>query len=93
MKATEDRNSKCKLMFGFNHRYHPGILKAKSIINCDPSKKSIKNAIEALYSKNFRKKLPTIINPYGEGDAVGRIITILKNEPIPKELKKEFHDL
>jgi len=70
-----------------------GRLKAKSIIDCEPSNKSIKTAIEALYSESFKKSLPTIINPYGEGDAVKRIIAVLKNEPIPKELKKEFHDL
>tara|TARA_B100001057_G_scaffold467732_1_gene526158 strand:- start:245 stop:1261 length:1017 start_codon:yes stop_codon:yes gene_type:complete len=32
MKKAEKRNPNCKLMFGFNHRYHPGILKAKSIV-------------------------------------------------------------
>ena len=30
---AEKRNPSCKLMFGFNHRYHPGILKAKSIVD------------------------------------------------------------
>jgi predicted dehydrogenase len=33
MKEAEKRNPSCKLMFGFNHRYHPGVLKAKSIVD------------------------------------------------------------
>lgn len=30
---AEKRNPHLKLMFGFNHRYHPGILEAKSIVD------------------------------------------------------------
>jgi len=33
MIKAEKNHSKVKLMFGFNHRYHPGILEAKAIID------------------------------------------------------------
>lgn len=33
MRAAEAKNPKQKLMFGFNHRYHPGILRAKDLIS------------------------------------------------------------
>lgn len=33
MRKYEKKHQGCKLMFGFNHRYHPGILEAKTIVN------------------------------------------------------------
>jgi GDP/UDP-N,N'-diacetylbacillosamine 2-epimerase (hydrolysing) len=70
-----------------------GRLKAGSIIDCEPTKKSIKQALDKLYSKNFQKNIDTVKNPYGEGDAAKKIIKLLINEPIPAEIKKEFYDL
>jgi len=68
-------------------------LKAKSIIDCEPTTDSIKNAIETLYSEDFQRMLLTVVNPMGEGDATEKIMAIIKNDSIPKELKKEFYDL
>ena len=70
-----------------------GRLKAKSIIDCKPTKESVKNAIKSLYSEDFQKILTTAENPYGVGDAIEKIMDILKNHVIPKTLKKEFYDL
>jgi len=70
-----------------------GRLKAKSVINCKPIKDSIKNAIGMLYSKDFQQILPTVVNPYGEGNATEKIMDVLKQQSIPKETKKEFYDL
>ena len=70
-----------------------GRLKAKSVIDCEPSKESIKNAVDTLYSEDFQKMLPSVMNPYGEGDATDKIIDVLKNTEIPQEPKKEFYDL
>merc|ERR1711991_1041851 len=33
MITAEKKNPNTKLMFGFNHRYHPSVLKAKSIVD------------------------------------------------------------
>jgi hypothetical protein len=33
------------------------------------------------------------MNPYGKGNAIEKIIDVLKNKNIPKELKKGFYDL
>ena len=70
-----------------------GRLKAKSVIDCESITQSIKGAIGTLYSEDFQKILPSVVNPYGEGNATEKIMAVLKNEPIPKELKKEFYDL
>ncbi len=70
-----------------------GRLKAKSVIDCKPTKESVKNAIKSLYSEDFQKILTTAENPYGVGDAIEKIMEILKKTKIPDELKKEFYNL
>lgn len=70
-----------------------GRLKAKSVIDCKPKKESIKEAINTLYSKNFKKILHMVDNPYGKGGATDKIIEVLRAANIPEEQKKEFYDL
>ncbi|SVB30516.1 uncharacterized protein METZ01_LOCUS183370 [marine metagenome] len=70
-----------------------GRLKAESVIDCDPTKESIKRAIETLFSENFQKMLPLVKSPYGEGNATEKILEVLRDAKLPGELKKEFYDL
>ena len=70
-----------------------GRLKAESIIDCEPTKKSIKLAIDKLYGRKFQKDLHSVRNPYGDGDAIEKIMSILSNKPIPEDMKKDFYDL
>ena len=70
-----------------------GRLKAESIIDCEPTKKSIKLAIDKLYGRKFQKDLPSVQNLYGDGDAIEKIMSILSNKPIPEDMKKDFYDL
>ena len=70
-----------------------GRLKAKSVIDCEPTKKSIKESINTLYSKDFQNILSKIDSPYGKGNATEKIMAVLRDSPIPKELKKEFYNL
>jgi GDP/UDP-N,N'-diacetylbacillosamine 2-epimerase (hydrolysing) len=70
-----------------------GRLKAQSVIDCKPTKGSIEKAIEQLYSRDFRDMLTKVENPYGEGDASGKILDVLENTPLPKVLKKAFYNL
>ena len=70
-----------------------GRLKAKSVIDCEPTEKSIKKAIETLYSRDFQNILPCVVNPYGEGNATEKILEVLRDAKLPEELKKEFYDL
>ena len=70
-----------------------GRLKAESIIDCEPTKKSIKLAIDKLYGHKFQKDIHSVQNPYGDGDAIEKIMSILLNKPIPEDMKKDFYDL
>lgn len=70
-----------------------GRLQAESIINCEPNRESITAALEQLYSKNFQAGLRLVSNPYGEGGASKKIVSILKEHVISGLIKKVFHDL
>jgi predicted dehydrogenase len=50
MKDAEEKNPGTKLMFGFNHRFHPGVMKAKAIVDSDSLGKVI--ALRGLYGKS-----------------------------------------
>ena len=69
-----------------------GRLQAASVINCEPTRQSISEAIDRLYSPEFRSSLGGV-NPYGDGGASGRIVETLKNYPIDRITKKVFFDL
>ena len=70
-----------------------GRIKAKSIIDCEPKKNSIKKAIQKLYSPDFQKNLLTVKNLYGNGYASDKIVDILISEKLPDQIKKHFFNL
>lgn len=70
-----------------------GRIKPKSIIDCKPTYLDIKNSIHKVYSHGFQKTLKNIKNPYGDGNAAARIVSILKKANIEDVLKKKFHDI
>ncbi len=57
MKAEKEQDGRAKLMFGFNHRFHPGILKAKAIV--DSGRMGQVVCLRGIYGKsggvNFQK--------------------------------------
>jgi predicted dehydrogenase len=53
MQDAEKANPGTKLMFGFNHRYHPGVLRAKSIVDSGRMGKIV--ALRGLYGKSGGK--------------------------------------
>jgi GDP/UDP-N,N'-diacetylbacillosamine 2-epimerase (hydrolysing) len=71
-----------------------GRLQASSVINCEPIKKSITGALKTLYSPSFQNSLHQVVNPYGEGGASEKIVSILKKINFKKNLvKKVFFDI
>lgn len=70
-----------------------GRLQANSVVNCQPVRQEIGEAIRKLYSAGFRKSLPNTVNPYGNGGASQKIVELLKDYPLEGILKKSFHDL
>ncbi len=59
-----------------------GRLVSSSVINCEPVKHDICDALSKLYSDEFQKKLGCTINPYGSGGASQKVVEILKSVPL-----------
>lgn len=70
-----------------------GRLKAKSVIDCEPTCSSIGAALEKLYSPTFQVGLESVRNPYGEGGASEMIVEVLKRFDLDGIVKKAFYDL
>jgi GDP/UDP-N,N'-diacetylbacillosamine 2-epimerase (hydrolysing) len=70
-----------------------GRLQAESVINCEPTRQSITDAIERLRSTDFQRYLTQVCNPYGEGGASEKVIETIKHLSIDGIAKKAFYDL
>lgn len=70
-----------------------GRLAAKSVINCGSDLMSIREAFETLYNKKFRRELRHTVNPYGDGGASARILSILSSTNLEDILQKSFFDI
>jgi len=57
MREAEQRNPNTRLMFGFNHRYHPGIMRAKTIIETGRFGEIL--TLRGLYGKSGGRDFPT----------------------------------
>jgi len=69
-----------------------GRLKAKSIIDCEPSTKAIQEAINTVYTTGFKKTLLSVTNPYGNGGASIAIKEIIKKFKLENILLKTFYE-
>ena len=69
-----------------------GRIKADSVIDCQPNKVSILDAIDKLYSEAFQNMLTTVTNPYGDGGAAKRVVEVLRQVSLGDILKKRFYD-
>ena len=70
-----------------------GRIKARSAIDCLPTKASIEKAFKKLYSKKFQLKLKKTKNLYGDGCASKRIVKVLKKTSLNNILKKIFFNV
>jgi GDP/UDP-N,N'-diacetylbacillosamine 2-epimerase (hydrolysing) len=70
-----------------------GRLQVGNVINCRAEKGEIRIALERLYSAEFQAHLATVINPYGDGGASGRVVDIIKALDLDSLIHKPFYDL
>lgn len=68
-----------------------GRLAAKSVLHCEADKSSITRAINNAINRNYKAEDETIINPYGAGDASGKVIDMIKS--LDSTLIKTFYDI
>ncbi len=81
---------KCTINIGDRQR---GRLKASSVIDCPPQRDEILTALSLGLSPAFQAVLCNTNNPYGDGGAAEKIVTILEIVDYSQLLKKHFHDL
>ena len=56
-----------------------GRMRAENVIDVPHDTKAIVNAIEmALHNEDFKEKLSSVVNPYGDGNSAKRIVDILQ---------------
>ncbi|HBE02295.1 MAG TPA: UDP-N-acetylglucosamine 2-epimerase (hydrolyzing) [Spirochaetia bacterium] len=70
-----------------------GRIMAESIISCRPFAADISRALDRLYSSEFQAKLKKTRNPYGNGRAAQKIISILQAIKFPPDTRKKFFNL
>ena len=70
-----------------------GRSQSASVINALVNKESIENALQRLFSPDFKLILGTCTSPYGEGGASEKIARILGDFNFDKNLQKSFYDL
>jgi GDP/UDP-N,N'-diacetylbacillosamine 2-epimerase (hydrolysing) len=70
-----------------------GRIKAASVIDCEPTEASIVKAIRRVETAQFRRKLESLVNPYGNGGTAKRIKAIIGKSLPRVDVKKHFHDL
>lgn len=63
-----------------------GRIHANNVINCNYSVSNIKNSILRALTPDFQSSLQNLINPYGDGQASGRIIEHLEKSNINQSL-------
>lgn len=70
-----------------------GRLRAESVIDCDADRGSIAQAIDRSYAPQFRRRLASVRNPYGDGGASDRIVRVLATHALAGLTRKRFVDL
>ena len=69
-----------------------GRIESDSVISCEGDTKSINTAISKALDQDFVKVAKATENPYGDGNAAKRIISILEKVEFPIDIKKRFVD-
>jgi UDP-hydrolysing UDP-N-acetyl-D-glucosamine 2-epimerase len=65
--------------------------RARNIVDAEPSRDSILDALRVARSERFRESLVGLINPYGDGFASDRIVEVLTTAPPSQVLLMKRH--
>ena len=70
-----------------------GRLHGSTVINCQPNRGDILQAIQKLYSPSFKVELQKAVHPYGITDSSGLIVNILRTIDVSLLGTKVFKEL
>jgi UDP-hydrolysing UDP-N-acetyl-D-glucosamine 2-epimerase len=64
-----------------------------NVLDVPGNREAIAGAILTAIDPGFRERLRGMANPYGDGDAAGRIVSVLRDHPLDDLARKQFHDM
>jgi GDP/UDP-N,N'-diacetylbacillosamine 2-epimerase (hydrolysing) len=67
-----------------------GRVKAASVIDCEPQREAIGQALRKLFSREFQESLRLVTNPYDQGLVATKVVQVLAGYPLDGILKKTF---
>lgn len=71
-----------------------GRLRAESVIDCEPVRIEICNAIRKAKSEEMQRAVRSAKNPYGDGNTTGKVLTaIIEMFETGIDIKKKFYDI
>lgn len=70
-----------------------GRVRAQSVIECEPYKEDISNALKVAFSPEFRKVVENVENPYEHQGTSDKIVKVLREVVLNDIRKKRFYDL
>ena len=74
-------------------RRQDGRTRARNVIDTGCNRSEITKGIETALNPRFRASLSDLVNPYGDGQAAGRIVQVLREIPLDRDLlRKRFCD-
>ena len=69
-----------------------GRVRAKSVIDCEPTYEGIRAALKRLFDSEFQEQVSSVVNPHGSGDVSRQIVGVLRDARLDELTKKEFVD-
>lgn len=70
-----------------------GRVRASSILDVDVNEDKIFNAIQRIYTSEFREILKDTTNPYGQGNSSHKVVHVLKQVDLSSLKMKRFYDI
>lgn len=70
-----------------------GRVRASSILDVDVNEDEIFNAIQRIYTSEFREILKDTTNPYGQGNSSHKVVHVLKQVDLSSLKMKRFYDI
>ena len=70
-----------------------GRIRASSILDVDVNEDKIFNAIQRIYTSEFREILKDTTNPYGQGNSSHKVVHVLKQVDLSSLKMKRFYDI
>ena len=72
-----------------------GRIAGETVLNCEPERQSICNAIDKALNESFRNGIKNASNLYGDGHTSEKIVDVVKTFFVHDkiEIKKKFYDL